>query len=669
MKKDEAGKEIGSLRRDIRSHDYFYYVLNDPRVSDFEYDLMMRRLKELEELFPELAAPDSPTMRVGGEPSRGFETVRHTTPKLSIDNVYSEDELFEFDRKVKKMLGSDRAGYFLELKIDGVDATFLYKEGAFSQGATRGDGVAGEDVTLNLKTIKSVPLRIGFENIPPPEVLEARGEVYMPLSEFDELNRKRKLKGEPLFANARNAAAGSLKLLDPGITASRNLDVFFYGSDYAKGCEFRTHADWLDYLKSLGLKTNPYNRLCADISEAVEYYNEMKQIRQTLDYDIDGVVLKLDSIPGRNILGNTGKSPRWAAAYKFPAKQATTVLKDIIVQVGRTGALTPVAVLEPVLLAGSTVSRATLHNEREIARKDIRIGDRVILEKGGDVIPKIVKPVPGGRTGAERKFKMPDECPECGAPVIRLENEVAVRCENPACPVQLKRKILHFASRNAMDIEGMGEAVVEQLVEKKLLGDYADIYSLSFPALTELERFGEKSAANLLSSIEKSKNRPLASYIYALGIRYTGVQTAELLALEFGGVGALAGAKAEDLEKIEGIGGVVAESIERFFALDGTKNILGKFKGYGVNPEEKLRKKETPLSKKIFVFTGALSGYTRHEAENLVKSLGAGVVSSVTKKTDYLVCGDAPGFKFDKARELGVRVLTENEFESLLARD
>lgn len=664
MKREEARAEIGELKEKIRRHDYLYYVKNAPEISDYEYDGLMKRLEKLEEKFPELRTSDSPTQRVGGMPSEGFPPFRHRIPKLSIANVYSEDELFEFDRRVKKLLGSEEVEYVLELKIDGVDASFIYREGVFQKGATRGDGVTGDDVTPNLKTVRSVPLKIGFEEAP-PDVLEVRGEVYMPLSAFRGLNEARSERGEALFANARNAAAGSLKLLDPGITASRNLDVFFFGADYAEGAEFETHMEWLGHLNSLGFKTNPFNRLCAGISGAVEYYGEIQEKRETLDYDIDGIVVKVNSIAARKTLGATGKSPRWAAAYKFPARQATTVLKDIKVQVGRTGTLTPVALLEPVLLAGSTISRATLHNEREIQRKDIRVGDRVILEKGGDVIPRVVKVIEGARTGSEKKFEMPDTCPECGAPVIRLENEVAVRCENPACRLQVKRRLLHFASRNGMDIEGLGEAVAGQLVESGLAGDYSDIYKLTLLDLLTLERFAEKSAANLLLEIEKSKKRPLSRFIYALGIRHVGVHTAELLARQFGSVGALAEAKAEDLEKIEGIGGVVAESLEKFFALRATKNILGKFRDYGVNPEEKPRRKETPLSGKTFVFTGTLSRHTRPEAENIVKSLGAKASSSVSKNTDYLVCGESPGSKREKAEELGVKILSEDEFEEM----
>jgi len=531
MVSDKIRKRVEELRELIHYHDHKYYVENNPEISDYEYDQLMRELKELEEKYPSLRTPNSPTQRVGGEPVEGFPTVEHHIPMLSLDNTYSEDEIREFEARLHRELPDEEFEYVVELKIDGVSISLIYEDGEFIRGSTRGDGRRGDEVTANLKTVRTIPLKLRKKV---PGRIEVRGEVYMSVSGFRKLNRERERRGESLFANPRNAAAGSLKLLDPKITSQRPLDSFIYNlTESTSIATPPTHFESLELLKEWGFKVNPYIKLCRSIQEVIDYCSLWAKRREELDYEVDGMVIKVNSIEQQRRLGSTSKSPRWAIAYKFPAKQATTKIKDIIVQVGRTGALTPVAILEPTPLAGSTISRATLHNEDEIRRKDIRIGDTVILEKGGDVIPQVVKVVESKRTGKEKKFSMPKRCPVCGAEVVRLEDEAVARCIGSSCPAQLKERIAHYARRTAMDIEGLGDKLINQLVDRKIVQDIADLYKLDLATLSSLERMGEKSAQNLLSQIERSKSQPLNRLIFALGIRYVGARGARILSEHF----------------------------------------------------------------------------------------------------------------------------------------
>ena len=666
---DKILREINKLRREIRHHERIYYIDNNPEISDLEFDRLMGKLKKLEGKYypsPSDIPSDSPTQRVGGEPAKGFSTLRHHTAKLSLDNVYSKGELMEFAERILKFLPDEKVEYVVEPKIDGTDVSLMYEDGLLQHGATRGDGLKGDDVTANLKTIRSVPLVLEPENMKVPHVLEVRGEVYMTLEGFRKINEEREKKKEALFANARNAAAGSLKLLDSRLTAARPLDIFIFSIDYFEGENIETHWSALKVLRELGFRVNPDCKLCGGIDEVIDCCDSWEMKRYELDYDIDGMVIKVNSLAQQKTLGATSKHPRWAIAYKFPAKQVTTVVKDVIVQVGRTGILTPVAILEPVELAGSTIARATLHNEDEIRRKDIRIGDCVFIEKGGDVIPKIVKVVEKKRTGKEKKFKMPMHCPVCNSSVVREEGEVAVRCESPACPAQLERRLQHFASRQAMDIEGLGRAVIEQFVESKLVRDYGDIYKLESVELQSLERMGEKSAENLLSAIEKSKNNSLSRLIFALGIRHVGTYAAEVLASRYSSLESLMSTEIEDLESIADVGPVMAESIYSFFRMEETNRILKKLESAGVKMEEKKEvKRKLPFAGKTFVFTGTLIRFARIEAESIVKKLGGRASGSVSSNTDYVVVGENPGSKFKEAIKLSIRTISEGEFEKM----
>lgn len=671
MKKmDDMLKEVERLCREIRYHERRYYVDNNPEISDLEFDKLMRRLKELGEKYPQYVRPDWPTERVGGEPVEGFPTVKHQTQKLSLDNVYSREELGEFAKRISKTLPGKKIEYVVELKIDGVDVSLVYENGSLLHGATRGDGAQGDDVTANLRTIRSIPLALEPENTKIPRVLEVRGEVYMPLEGFKTINEKRGGKGEALFANARNATAGSLKLLDPRLTSTRPLDIFIFSIDYCEGEGVRTHWEALETLRKLGFRINPNCELCRSLEEAIKYCDLWQERRSNLDYDTDGMVIKVNSITQQKTLGATTKNPRWAIAYKFPPKQVTTVVKDIIVQVGRTGTLTPVAILESVELAGSTISRATLHNEDEIKRKDIRIGDSVFIEKGGDVIPKVVKVAGSKRTGKEEEYRMPDCCPACNSPVVRKEGEVAVRCESPTCSAQLKRRLRHFSSRRAMDIKGLGEAVIEQLVDTKLLSDYGDIYDknkINLDKLLSLERMAEKSGRNLLLAIERSKNNSLRRLIFALGIRHVGIHAAEVLASRYNSLESLKKAELEDLESIPEIGPTMAKSIHAFFDMTETRDILKKLESAVVKTEEKREgRKDLPLAGKTFVFTGALTHSTRPEAENAVRKLGGVAGGSVSRSTDYVVLGENPGSKLERAVALNIKTISEAEFEKII---
>ncbi len=664
---DEARREIEYLREQILYHDYRYYVLDSPEISDAEYDQLMRRLRELEAEFPEFVTPDSPTQRVGGAPLSSFQQVEHPLPLLSLDNAFTEEELRAFHQRVQRRLAGQPIVYVVEPKIDGLAVSLIYENGVFVRGATRGDGERGEDITENLRTIPSVPLRLRGENLPP--VLEVRGEAYMDRQDFDELNRARAEQGEPLFANPRNAAAGSLRQLDPRVTASRRLNVFFYALGYHEGLELETHWQVLEYFKTVGLRVNSLIERCSSIDEVWDFCQRMQGLRSSLTYDIDGVVVKVDSLAAQAALGATGRSPRWAIAFKYPAEEATTVVEDIIVQVGRTGALTPLAILRPVEVAGSTVSRATLHNADVLRAKDVRIGDTVIIRKAGDVIPEIVKPVESKRTGKERVFTFPDRCPVCGAEVQRLPGEAVTRCIGKACPAQLVEGLVHFASRGAMDIEGLGPALISQLVEAGLVKDPSDLYFLDPGKLQALPRMGKKSIENLMAAIEASKSRPLARVIFALGIRLVGEAAARELALRFRSMERLKNASREELQAVPMIGDKIAESIISFMDEPQNQRMIQRLAEAGVTmAEEEPEDAPTvrPLEGKTLVLTGTLARYSRQEAAELVRSLGGRVTSSVSRNTDYVVAGANPGSKLTKAQELGIPVLSEEDLQAWL---
>ena len=663
----EIQERVEKLREEIRRYDYYYYVLNQPLISDAEYDKLFRELLELERQYPELVTPDSPTQRVGAPPAEEFAPVEHAIPMLSLANCFNDEELEEWDDRVRRMLGGEPVEYVCEPKLDGLSVELVYVDGVFTVGSTRGDGRVGEDVTRNLRTIKQVPLRLFPLNGKVPRLLEARGEVYMEKEAFRRLNEERERAGEPLFANPRNAAAGSLRQLDPNVTASRPLKIFFYAMGRAEGIEIRSQVELLTTFPKLGLPVNPLWKLCKTLDEVKAFYRELLAMRHELPYEADGMVVKVNDFAQREILGEVSRAPRWAIAYKFPAEEATTRVLDIVVQVGRTGALTPVAILEPVEVSGATVSRATLHNEDEIRRKDIRIGDWVIVRRAGEVIPEVVKSIPERRTGAEKEFKMPERCPACRGPVVRPPGEVAYRCENLSCPARIKESIRHFASRRAMDIEGLGEKLVDQLVETGLVRKLSDIYRLKKEDLVNLERMGEKSAQNLLEQIERSKNAGLARLIFALGIRYVGEHLAEVLAEHFPSLEALSNATYEELIQIPEIGPRIAQSIVDFFRNAENRKLIQELKELGVKTEAE-KPKEGPLSGKTFVFTGTLSAFTREEARRLVESLGGRVASSVSRKVDYVVVGADPGEKLRKAQELGITILTEEEFRKLVGR-
>ncbi|MEW6547043.1 MAG: NAD-dependent DNA ligase LigA [Bacillota bacterium] len=666
---EEARARVEELRRQIRHHDHLYYVLDAPEISDAEYDELVRELRRLEELYPQLVTPDSPTQRVAGAPSEAFGTVVHSSPMLSLDNAFSPEDLLDFDRRVRSLLGGERPEYVAELKIDGLSVALHYERGRFVRGATRGDGERGEDVTANLRTVRSIPLVLQ----PPGEMLtelEVRGEVYMPVQAFQRLNREREERGEPTFANPRNAAAGSVRQLDPRVTAGRPLDTFIYEIRRweAQGPEGpETQWEALEMLGRLGFKVNPHRRLCRDIDEVIDYCRYWAEHRHDVGYEMDGSVIKVNSFEQQRRLGATTHHPRWAIAYKFPAEQATSRVRDIIIQVGRTGVLTPTALLDPVRLAGATVSRATLHNEDIIRQKDVRIGDTVIVQRAGDVIPEVVAVVKEKRTGQEREFRMPDRCPVCGAEAVRLPGEVAVRCTGVACPAQLKEQLIHFASRDAMNIEGLGPAIITQLMDAGLVKDAADLYFLKYEDVVKLERMADKSARNLLDAIAATRGNPLHRLIYALGIRYVGEKVSRVLADHFGSMDALARATEEELTRIPEIGPKIAASVVAFFRQEQTRRVLEKLRRAGVNMEQRRAApaRESPLAGKTVVFTGTLQSMGRKEAEELVASLGGKPSGSVSRHTDYVVVGANPGSKYDRARELGVKMLTEEEFRRL----
>lgn len=667
MDRVQVEGRIKELRELINHHNYLYYVLDNPQISDAEYDKLMRELIDLESQFPELVTPDSPTQRIGGEPLPAFERVTHREAMISLADAFNEGELRDFHRRVAAAVG-EQVEYVVELKIDGLAISLTYENGILVTAATRGDGTVGEDVTQNVKTIKSVPLRL---NLPPdktPPLIEVRGEIYIPKEDFLKLNQEREDMELPTFANPRNAAAGSIRQLDPKIAAQRPLSTFMYGIGYREGIEFESHYEVLEFYKTCGFRVNPYIKLFKSFDDVVAYCMSWREKRDSLPYEIDGMVIKVNSLLQQQILGSTTKNPRWAIAYKFPAEQKVTVIEDIIVSVGRTGILTPNAVLRPINIAGSTVSRATLHNEDYIKEKDIRIGDSVIVQKAGDIIPEVVEVIKERRTGREKEFKMPNRCPECGSETVRLPGEAAHRCTGVACPAQIRRSIIHFASRDAMDIRGLGPAVVSLLLSNNLIQDASDIYFIKKEDLIPLERMGEKSADNLIKAIQDSKKQPLSRLIFALGIPFIGSRASTLLAEALGSMEKLQTASYDELIKIPEIGEKMAESIVTFFKQEQTKKLLKRLKDAGVNMQEDTpREGKKPLENLTFVLTGTLEKYSRSQAKEIIENLGGRVSSSVSKKTDYVVLGRDPGSKYDRAVQLGVKIIDEKEFERLIA--
>lgn len=661
---------IAALRREIAGHDRRYYLEAAPVISDAEYDALFRELQALEAAHPELVTPDSPTQRVSDAPLGGFDTVVHAAPMLSIANAMTEEELREWDERNRRLLPGEELAYVVELKIDGVAVTLRYEKGAFSRGATRGDGVRGDDITANLRTIRSVPPRLAE-----PVGMEVRGEVFLAVENFRAMNAEREEAGEKTFANPRNATAGSLKMLDAREVAKRPLQFTAHGVADPAALGAPSQSAFLARAAALGLPVSPRTVRVESLDEVARLWKEREAGRDSLPMETDGLVVKVDDFDQQRRLGTTSRNPRWALALKFPSREAVTVIREIRVQVGRTGVLTPVAVLDPVPLAGTTISRATLHNEEEVRRKDIRAGDTVVIEKGGDVIPKVARVLADRRTGAEREFVMPDKCPECGARVVRLPEEVAARCENLRCPAQVKARLRHFAARGAMDIEGLGEVLVEQLVDKGLVGDPADLYTLDEAALVPLERMGEKSGQNLVLAIERSRGNSLHRLIFALGIRHVGEHAARVLARRFGSLDELAAADEDTLTAIHEIGEVMVASIRAFFGDPNNLAVIENLRKRGVNlvatAEERAAAAaaaaSSPFAGKKFVLTGTMSSMTREEAKEAIERLGGRVASSVSAQTDLVVAGESAGSKLARARELGIRVVDEARFQAMLA--
>lgn len=662
-----AETKIAELTNSIERHNRLYHEEDRPEISDQEYDQLVRDLIELEAQFPELALPDSPTKRVGGAPLPFFEKVVHKTPMLSLGNAFGEDDLRDFDRRVRQAVGSQAVRYVCELKIDGLAVSLHYENGLFVKGATRGDGTTGEDITQNLRTIRSIPLRLSR-----PLTLEVRGEAYMPKPAFEKLNREREERGEPLFANPRNSAAGSLRQLDPKVAASRQLDTFIYGIGELQGESVASHSEGLDLLETLGFKVNQERRVFSDIEEVISFINTWTKKRPTLRYEIDGMVIKLDSYAQQQELGFTAKSPRWAIAYKFPAEEAVTVLEGIEVSVGRTGTVTPTALLKPVSLAGTTVKRASLHNEDIIREKGLLIGDYVVVKKAGDIIPEIVAVLPERRTGHETPFSMPTHCPECGSELVRLEEEVALRCINPMCPALIREGIIHFVSRTAMNIDGLGEKVVAQLFNDGMIHSVADLYYLhqQRDVLLSMERMGEKSVDNLLAAIEASKENSLERLLFGLGIRLVGAKAARVLAEHFGHIDAIMQAEEADFTQIDEIGPKMAASLIHYFRQSQAEAVIERLKAAGVNMTYKGIRVESgddlPFSGKTIVLTGTLAQMSRQEAEEAIARLGGKVTGSVSKKTDLVIAGEKAGSKLEKAEKLGVAVMDEAGFLQVL---
>lgn len=660
---------IEELRRLLRYHNYRYYVLDDPEISDAQYDRLLRELEELEARHPELITPDSPTQRVGAQPLSKFQTLAHSIPMLSLENGFNADEILEFDRRIKRFLKNDQEiDYTAEPKMDGLAIELIYEGGVLVRSSTRGDGVMGEEVTQNVRTIQAIPLRLLDNQTPPPDHLEVRGEVYIRIRDFKEYNRRREQLGEAPFANPRNAAAGSLRQLDPRITARRPLHFFAYGLGLVRGRTFSSQWEVLQTLPRWGLPVNPHTRRCLGIEKCLEFFEEVESLRHSLPYEIDGVVLKVDDFALQERLGIKSRSPRWALAYKFQPSQETTRILNIEVQVGRTGTLTPVAHLDPVMVGGVEVSRATLHNQDEIERKDVRIGDTVVVQRAGEVIPEVVKVITSVRKGLEKPFSMPKQCPVCNAPVMRLPGEAAHRCSNPNCPAQIKESIRHFASKGAMDIEGMGEKLINQLVDKGLIHDYGDLYYLSKDTLISLERLAEKSSDNLTQALERSKQTTLGRFIYALGIRHVGEHLSGLLAGHFGSLKALMDVTEEELLTVREVGPQGARSIRAFFDAPQNRRVVEKILTAGIKIKEGKTVGPKPLNGRTFVLTGRLEGLTREQAKERIEALGGKTASQVSGKIDYLIVGEDPGSKLDKARELKIATLTEGEFLELLGK-
>ncbi len=665
MNLEQAKEKVEELRDKLNQYGYEYYVLDKPSVPDAEYDKRLHELLELEGQFPELVTPDSPSQRVGGEPIDEFKKVQHAVPMLSLANAFNEEDLRAFDRRAREGVG-EAVTYVCELKIDGLAVSLKYEDGKFVQGATRGNGTVGEDITTNLRTIGSIPLKISQK-----EPIEVRGEAYMPQKSFLALNEAKEQNGEEPFANPRNAAAGSLRQLDPRIAAKRNLSIFLYGVGQWEAGALSSHSERLEYMQKLGLKTNPEWRKCENIDEVIEFVDEWVEKRGSLDYDIDGIVIKVDRLDHQEQLGFTAKSPRWAIAYKFPAEEAVTRLYDIELSVGRTGVVTPTALLDPVKVAGTTVQRASLHNEDLIKEKDIRIGDTVVIKKAGDIIPEVVRVVEEQRTGEEQEFHMPDHCPACGSELVRLEEEVALRCINPNCPAQLKEGLIHFVSRNAMNIDGLGEKVIEQLFDENLVHHISDIYKLERDELLKLERMGEKSVDNLLKAIEVSKENSLEHLLFGLGIRFVGAKAARTLAEEFEHMDRLQAAEYEDLTAVYEIGDKMADSVVRYFQKPQVKELIEELKELGLNMEYKGIKKSETTADSVFagktvVLTGKMETFSRPEAKEKIEMLGGKVTGSVSKKTDLLVAGEDAGSKYDKAKELDIEIWNEEKLKRAL---
>ena len=660
--------EIEELRKRINQHSYAYYVMDNPTVSDYEYDLLFRRLLELEEKYPQLITAQSPTQRIGAIPSNSFEKITHPTPMLSLGNAFSNNELILFDQRVKNILQIDTVQYVVEHKIDGLAINLIYENGKLVKAATRGDGSIGEDVTANIRTIKAIPLELNVEEVEIPEFLEVRGEVYLPKKEFIRLNKERQANDEALFANCRNAAAGSLRQLDPKETAKRYLSAILYGIGEIKGLNFEYHSAVLDFLSKLGFKTNKEYQIFSNIDEVMQYCASWSEKKEQLDFDIDGMVIKVNNLKDQKILGYTAKDPRWAIAYKFQPEQGTTKIEKIVVNVGRTGAITPLAYLTPVTISGSKISKATLHNEDYIVAKDIRIGDTVIVHKAGEIIPEVVAVKLEERTGTEVKFVMPQICPECQNPVVKEDNEAAYKCVNPNCPAILRENFIHFVSRDAMNIEGLGPSVVSMLLDNNLINDVADLYKLTTEELLNLDRIGAKSAENLISAIEKSKQAGLNRLLFALGIRFVGVKAANILANHFKSMKALTKSSLEDLLAINEIGTKIAQSIIAYFNKQENLMLLDKLSEVGVNMTAKTieRMEQENFQDKIFVLTGNLESFNRKEASLLIEQFGGKVSSAVSKKTDFVVAGTEAGSKLTKAQELGINIISEEEFKNMM---
>lgn len=667
---EEADKRVAALRREIEEHNHAYYVSEQPTISDAAYDALLRELLQLEERHPELVTPDSPSQRVGAAPSDSFPPHAHLSPMLSLGNAFDLAELRAFDARVRRQLelGDAAVEYVAELKIDGLAISLTYRDGRLEVGATRGDGTTGENVTPNILTLRGLPTRL--RGSAPAGLLEVRGEVLLSRTEFARINRERESAGEPLYANPRNSASGSLRQLDPRITSGRRLSYFVYSTGVSDARP-RTQIELLAALKEWGFRVNPHHRLCKGIDEVANYCEEWREARRELDFDTDGVVVKVNDAELQRRLGSVSRSPRWAVAFKYPAEQGETRIRDIVVQVGRTGALTPVAVMEPVEVGGVVIERATLHNEDEIRRKDVRVGDQVIVQRAGEVIPEVVEVVVSARTGREREFVFPTSCPVCGADVERTPGEAVARCIGIACPAQLAARLRHWASRDAMDIEGLGPAQIEQLQEKRLVKDAGDLYSLRPEDLLDLERVGERSAANLISAIDASRGRPLSRLIFALGVRHVGATVARLLADHFGSIERVRRASVEDLVAVPGVGPQIAQSLHHFFRQPETDEVLAKLEARGVLPppretDETMKPADGPLAGWCFVFTGGLESMPRSDAEERVRALGAGTAGSVNRSVTHVVAGAKAGSKLTKAESLGLKILDEESFLGML---